>query len=136
MKNKTDKLTEIYYNTNRDQKEFILQFVFHICMADNMSVDDDQKIQDFANRFNIINVQATLMKYKGWDVMADNLKSLPSEVKEFLVIDTQPLLFVGGKINTKRVAQAMRIFNRIGISDSKHKEIYEKGKALSEFFNY
>jgi hypothetical protein len=104
--------------------------VFSICTTDNFNVNDDLKIEDFANRFDIINIQETLTGYRGWDVMADNLKSLPNEVKEFLVIDTQPLLFVDGSINVKRLEKAMKVFNKIGISEERYKEIYKKAQAF------
>mgnify|MGYP006178674985 CR=1 FL=1 len=130
MKQNKNPLIEVYSNTNRDQKEFIIQFVFSICTTDNFNVNDDLKIEDFANRFDIINIQETLTGYRGWDVMADNLKSLPNEVKEFLVIDTQPLLFVDGSINVKRLEKAMKVFNKIGISEERYKEIYKKAQAF------
>ena len=134
MENNTDSISQIYSSISKEHKELIFQFVFHICTADNMNEDDDRKIEEFANRFNI-NIEETLMKYKGWDIMADNLQSLPIKVKEFLVVDTQPALFNNGKISIKRIEQAMRVFNKIGITNARHKEIYQKAQALGKFLN-
>ena len=90
--------------------------MFSICTTDNFNVNDDLKIEYFANRLDIITIQKTLMGFKGWDMMAENLQSLPNEVKELLVIDTQPLLFVDGNINFKRLEKAIKVFNKIEIS--------------------
>ena len=131
---KNNPISKMFNNLTKNQKMSVMNLLSAIAFSDGQGSNPDREMQELNSYIRILDLHQgecrVYFKNNGYEGIIQDLKSLPENLKEFLIICSWDLIICDGSPNKDELTGAGNLFEALGISGEKFLLTIKKSQAF------